>query len=137
MPTAARRPCTWPGCAALVSDGSRCVDHKRKAEQQRGSAHERGYTSAWVKARAAYLARHPLCVHCERDGRVTASRVVDHKTPHRGDKTLFWDSDGNWQPLCKPCHDSHKQRAERSGREIGASLAGIPLDPTHPWNQTK
>ena len=105
MPTAARRPCTWAGCAALVSQGSRCAEHKRKAEHERGSAHERGYTSAWTKARAAYLASHPLCARCQRDGRVTAAGVVDHIVPHRGDKALFWDSDGNWQPLCKPCHD--------------------------------
>ncbi len=40
---------------------------------------------AWQKARAAYLARHPLCVFCERDGRVTAAAVVDHIEAHRGD----------------------------------------------------
>jgi 5-methylcytosine-specific restriction protein A len=30
--------------------------------------------------------------------------LVDHIKDHRGDMTLFWDSAGNWQPLCKPCH---------------------------------
>nr|WP_309493912.1 hypothetical protein [Bradyrhizobium arachidis] len=39
--------------------------------------------------------------------------VVDHKTPHRGDKTKFWDR-GNWQPLCAHHHNSAKQSQERS-----------------------
>ncbi|WP_317617964.1 HNH endonuclease [Rhodobacter capsulatus] len=40
--------------------------------------------------------------------------VVDHITPHRGNKALFWDR-YNWQALCKPCHDRVKQRQERAG----------------------
>lgn len=73
---------------------------------------QRGYGYKWQKAREAYLSKHPLCVYCEREGRVTAATVVDHKVPHRGDMKLFWDSDNNWQSLCKPCHDSVKQREE-------------------------
>jgi 5-methylcytosine-specific restriction endonuclease McrA len=38
---------------------------------------------------------------------------VDHIIPHRGDKRLFWHR-ANWQPLCAPCHNSIKQRQERS-----------------------
>ena len=123
MPSAAPRPCTYPGCGVLVRDGSgRCDKHKRVERQQlderRGSAHERGYTSAWQRARAGFLAKHPLCKACEDVGRVEAANVVDHIVPHRlkdavdsGEESrielaraLFWDRD-NWQPLCKPCHD--------------------------------
>nr|WP_313010818.1 HNH endonuclease [Brucella intermedia] len=39
--------------------------------------------------------------------------VVDHIQPHRGNKELFWWR-GNWQSLCQPCHDRHKQRQERN-----------------------
>ena len=113
MVMGARKPCTWPGCTQLT-DGGRCVQHRQQADQQRGSARERGYTSAWQKARAAYLNSHPLCLSCERLGRVVAASVVDHRTPHRGDKALFWDSTGNWQPLCKPCHD-RKTASEDGG----------------------
>lgn len=74
---------------------------------------ERGYTRAWQRARAAYLARHPLCVYCERDGRVSASTIVDHITPHRGDMARFWDPT-NWQALCKRCHDGAKAREEHA-----------------------
>jgi len=75
------------------------------------SSTKRGYSYKWQQARAGYLLKHPLCVYCERQGRVTAATVVDHRVPHRGDMKLFWDS-ANWQPLCKPCHDGQKQREE-------------------------
>lgn len=109
MPIAAPRPCTYPGCGVLVRDGTgRCTKHKRaeakQLDAQRGTAHERGYTSAWQRARAAYLRSHPLCREHEKKNEVVAATVVDHVTPHKGDKALFWDSN-NWQPLCKPCHD--------------------------------
>lgn len=72
----------------------------------------RGYGYKWQKARESYLRQHPLCCYCEREGRVTLATVVDHITPHQGDERLFWD-EGNWQPLCKPCHDGTKAKEER------------------------
>ncbi|MBK9704528.1 MAG: HNH endonuclease [Betaproteobacteria bacterium] len=71
---------------------------------------------------------------CEAAGRLTAASVVDHVVPHRGDQALFWDV-GNWQPLCKPCHDGAKQSLERGGKLRGCDTSGQPLDPTHPWNR--
>lgn len=84
-------------------------DAERKAafDRQRPTARERGYDSKWDRERATYLAAHPLCVMC-----AAPSRVVDHKTPHRGDKKLFW-SRSNWQALCTPCHSGRKQSMER------------------------
>ena len=77
------------------------------------SAAERGYDHRWRKARDRYLRLHPLCVMCgqETPSRTVVATVVDHKIPHRGDKTLFWD-ETNWQSLCAPHHSSHKQRME-------------------------
>jgi len=71
----------------------------------RGTAHERGYTYTWRKARKRYLAANPLCRECEAEGRVTPATEVDHIIPHNGDMDLFWDED-NWQGLCKPHHSS-------------------------------
>jgi len=65
---------------------------------------ERGYGGRWQKARETFLKRAPLCAECQRQGRVTLARIVDHVKPHKGDQDLFWDT-SNWQPLCKPCHD--------------------------------
>ena len=90
------------------------LEHKRANQQKydasRGTTAQRGYDSKWQKARVFYLAAHPLCVRCEAKGLVKLAMVVDHIIPHKGDKQLFWDS-GNWQSLCKPCHD-HKTRTE-------------------------
>ncbi len=87
---------------------------RKRYDQARGNATQRGYDARWRKARAAYLAEHPLCVMCEAEGRVTAAKVVDHRIPHKGDPTLFWDQD-NWQSLCTNHHNSAKQSEERRG----------------------
>jgi 5-methylcytosine-specific restriction endonuclease McrA len=80
------------------------------------SSRERGYTWKWEKARKRFLQAHPLCCYCEREGRVTAATVVDHKIPHRGDMKIFWDESG-WQALCVAHHSGAKQREEnRDGR---------------------
>ena len=55
---------------------------------------------------------YPLCAACEAEGRLVPAMVVDHVTPHRGDLRLFWDS-GNWQALCKPCHDRKTAAEDR------------------------
>jgi 5-methylcytosine-specific restriction protein A len=94
------------------------TDRRREFDNRRGSSRQRGYTTAWQKARAAYLAQHPLCIFCERDGRVTAAVVVDHIQVHDGDYERFWNQ-ANWQPLCKRHHDSTKQRQERALPEGG------------------
>lgn len=103
MPRLPLRPCASPGCRALVARGY-CPTHQHMASPSRaaggrGTAHERGYGARWRKAREAYLAAHPLCAECQRQGRVTAARVVDHIVPHRGDPQLFW-AESNWQSLC-------------------------------------
>ncbi|WP_319022541.1 HNH endonuclease signature motif containing protein [Oceanobacillus oncorhynchi] len=50
-----------------------------------------------------FLRRNPLCVHCEREGKLTPANEVDHIVPHKGNQKLFWDIN-NWQGLCKTCH---------------------------------
>ena len=95
------------------------------------------YSYKWQRASKGFLARHPLCQcpQCaEGKIRVRAATVVDHKIPHRGDMKLFWDQN-NWQSMAKDCHDSYKQRLEKSGTVLGASALGVPLDPNHHWNK--
>jgi 5-methylcytosine-specific restriction endonuclease McrA len=95
-------------------------------------------TQAWRKGRLDFLSDHPLCVKCEREGRIEPATVVDHITPHKGDDRLFYDRN-NWQSLCKPHHDGDKQREERQAeadRERGFSTQigpdGWPVDDRHP-----
>lgn len=75
----AKRLCSTRGCATVVPRGqrdNRCVECSRKAEQDRGSAHERGYGRRHREVfRAGVLARHPLCQH---QGCVRRSTDADH-----------------------------------------------------------
>lgn len=78
------------------------------------TTNERGYTYKWQKARERFLAKHPLCAHCQREGKVAAATDVDHVIPHRGDQALFWD-ESNWQSLCHPCHSAKTQEETAQG----------------------
>nr|WP_072766196.1 HNH endonuclease [Nitrosospira sp. Nsp11] len=117
MPVSAPKPCSYPGCGVLVQGGSRCASHKhverKQADERRGSAASRGYGSKWQRAREGFLRENPLCEHCIEVDRITASTVVDHKVPHKGDPKLFWNR-RNWQALCKPHHD-HKTATQDGG----------------------
>lgn len=104
-------------CGRIVAHGDRCAcqiastrARNRRHDATRPTASQRGYGSAWRKARTEFLGYHPTCALCR-----YPSTVVDHIKPHRGDMGLFWDR-SNWQALCRPCHDRHKQRVEREAR---------------------
>ena len=45
------------------------------------------------------LREQPLCVECQKIGRLTVATVLDHITPHKGDMDLFYRRD-NLQQLC-------------------------------------
>jgi 5-methylcytosine-specific restriction enzyme A len=93
----------------------------------RTGATARGYGYKWQKAREWFLRANPLCCYCRAEGMLTPASVVDHTVPHRGDPGLFWDQD-NWQPLCKPCHDTTKAREERgSTRRPAIGRDGWPV----------
>jgi 5-methylcytosine-specific restriction protein A len=93
------------------------------------------YGRRWRIARRRFLNANPLCVKCKERNRTTASRVVDHKTPHRGDQSLFWD-ESNWQALCFECHNRFKQSEEKGGQGFnrGCDTSGVPTDPQHAWH---
>ena len=84
------------------------------------------YNRRWSKERGRFLQDNPLCAYCMEQGKIKPANVVDHIVPHKGDMDLFWDK-ANWQPLCKRCHDSVKQREERTGSRIGCDVDGIPF----------
>jgi 5-methylcytosine-specific restriction protein A len=87
-------------------------------DDRRGSAASRGYGWKWrnengTGAADAYLQANPLCAECQWHGQVVGAVLVDHKRPHKGNQTLFWDTD-NWQSLCKRCHDCKTYREQRA-----------------------
>src|SRR5262245_8069163 len=117
MTKSARRLCGHPGCYRLAINEfgpPRCENHQQqqRPKDTRPSAAARGYGYRWQQASKAYLASHPLCVECEREGAVRAAQHVDHIMPHEGDMTKFWD-ETNWQGLCVAHHNRKTQHERR------------------------
>lgn len=115
MPMKAPRIC---GCGHRIAPDTACpceVKQTRARHQRhdarRPNATERGYDRHWRRASAIFLRTNPWCAMCGKP-----ATLVDHIIPHRGNQTLFWDKDRNWQSLCSTCHNSTKQRIERAAR---------------------
>lgn len=93
------------------------IERSKGAERLAASPWRRWYNSARWQAlrRATFLRDLYTCQWrgCGFTSADTSRLIADHRQPHRGDEQLFWDAD-NLQTLCKPCHDRHKQRAERA-----------------------
>ena len=105
MPKKPKRPCSSPGCARLV-DGQYCDEHKQTAERQynrylRNPDTNKRYGRAWKKLRARFLLQHPLCEHCEKEGRLTPAQEVHHILPLANGGT---NDQSNLLALCKSCH---------------------------------
>ncbi len=97
----------------------------REVDRDRGSARERGYTTAWDKASKARLAAHPLCLYCEHGAfgapRASAATLTDHFYPQRRFSGVFWRSEW-WVSCCADCHAA-KQSLERGPRSALDALA--------------
>lgn len=81
------RPARLCSCGKIVAYGVRCecqitTDRARKArhDRRRPSARQRGYTSEWQKARAAFLRMFPYSRHnaCGRPATIV-HHVIAHK----------------------------------------------------------
>jgi 5-methylcytosine-specific restriction enzyme A len=110
-----RPPHICTRCNVIVPHGKQCAcqiaatrERNKRHDRRRPTASQRGYNSAWRKAREAFLKTHDRCAICHGQ-----ANTVDHIIPHKGDMKLFWDKT-NWQPLCTACHSRHKQRLERA-----------------------
>lgn len=108
MPRRVGHPCAAPGCPAVVRSGLYCDAHRqadkqprRQADRPRPSPSRRGYDRIWQKLRLIHLAEHPLCVHCQRDGRITVATQVHHIQPLSAGGT---NARENLQSLCDSCH---------------------------------
>ena len=120
--------CPYPGCRTLSLQVGRCPRHTtqdaREDIQRRGTATARGYGGKWREARAGYLAKHPLCSPCAREGRTTRATHVDHITAWQSlptqeeQRRAFWDS-GNWQGLCASHHAEKTTREDMTRRADG------------------
>jgi 5-methylcytosine-specific restriction protein A len=96
-------------------------------DARRGSARDRGYDREWDGAALSFRRAHPLCLGCQAMGCVTATEVVDHVEPHKGDMTKFWNR-AMWQASCRWHHDVVKQQLEALYAQGKASINDLRLD---------
>ena len=105
MPRRPKRPCSFPGCPNLTH-GRFCDEHA-KAEAKRYERYDRSpegkkrYGRAWQVIRDRYIATHPLCEMCKRNGKLTPAEEVHHIKPLSQGGTNAVE---NLMSLCKVCH---------------------------------
>ncbi|MBI5618785.1 MAG: HNH endonuclease [Gammaproteobacteria bacterium] len=75
-----------------------------KHERPRERPHQHLYDERWKRIRRAFLSANPLCIECEREGKLEPATVVDHVIAHRGDRRLFYDV-ANYAALCATHHN--------------------------------
>jgi len=114
MARAAPRPCTYPGCQTLVTDGSgRCARHPREPWVHKPDAPPRVRGRRLQRQRARLFAEHPLCAECDRHGRVRPAVIRDHIIPLAEGGT---DEPTNIQGLCQTCSDAKTATEATRGR---------------------
>lgn len=111
----AARVCSIPGCPALTT-GGRCTEHRKQAEQARGSAASRGYAGkGHATFRAAVLTRDPVCVA---PGCTAPSTVADHYPLSRRElvlRKLNPNDPRHGRGLCASHHNRSTARAQPGG----------------------
>ena len=77
-------------------------------------AEQRTRGRKWMSIRARWFSNHPLCVECQRVGRVSVASQLDHIIPLiDGGK----DDESNYKSLCKAHHDAKTEdEAKARGR---------------------
>jgi 5-methylcytosine-specific restriction protein A len=103
-----RRPCLV--CGTLTRNASRCDTCQAQWQQQhdraRGSAHQRGYTSAWQRTARAAVAAHRAqygdwCLGWKVIAHTAADLTADHIVAKANGGT---DDPANVQVLCRGCN---------------------------------
>lgn len=120
-PRAGLRVCSCIGCPAhptscpRLTQGGRCPDCTRQAEQRRGTSSSRGYSGRGHRGfRLAVLDRDPICVDCQ----LAASTVADHWPLSRREleaRGLDPNDPAHGRGLCKRCHDRETGRSQSTG----------------------
>lgn len=115
--------CSTPGCPEYARRG-RCDGCRRKAEQRRGTARQRGYdTRHETRFRRAVLARDPACVcaetgHGHGDPCGQPSQHADHHPLSRRElveQGLDPNDSRHGRGLCQRCHAKETARHQPGG----------------------
>lgn len=107
MPRKPRRPCEALGCPRLAVDGKQyCEVHEKQARDsynkyERAPDVNKKYGRAWKRIRDRYVAEHPLCEMCLKNGRLTPVQEVHHIVPISQGGT---HDRSNLMSLCQSCH---------------------------------
>jgi len=105
LPRKPKRPCSYPGCPKLT-EGQFCEEHQKLTDRhyekyQRDPAVKKRYGRSWKRIRDRYIAEHPLCEQCEKNGRITPAQEVHHVQPLSQGGTNEYS---NLMALCTSCH---------------------------------
>ncbi|MFJ9628081.1 holin [Streptomyces sp. NPDC101175] len=124
MPKSQRwRVCSVPRCPEFTQQ-SKCDNHRREAEQQRGSARQRGYGREHeTRFRQPVLQRDPCCVCTAMDHGHTGpcrqpSVHADHWPYSRRELVAAGmdpDDPQYGRGLCGPCHSSETAQHQPGG----------------------
>lgn len=102
----------------MVRDGTgRCPKHPRPDWAKKVDAPKRMTGRKLQAARASLFTANPLCVECEKQGRVRLASQRDHIVPLSEGGS---DTPENTQGLCDDCHEGkslgERLRAQRRAR---------------------
>lgn len=105
MPYKPRTPCRFSGCSELTHSRY-CEKHqsavnKHYNKYQRAPETFKRYGTRWRKIRKKYISQNPLCMLCERMGKLMPAEEVHHIKPLSDGGT---HSENNLMSLCKSCH---------------------------------
>lgn len=110
MPRKPKKPCRYPGCAALT-ENTYCEKHTKQMNaeyEQYGRTYDSSerYGKNWRPIRDRYIAQHPLCEDCLQYGLrpIGRSEEVHHIKPLSKGGT---NAASNLRALCKSCHSRH------------------------------
>ncbi|WP_294353342.1 HNH endonuclease [uncultured Sphingomonas sp.] len=101
----------------MASRIGRPAGDRQAYDRERAQSEARRWykTAEWQRLREATLLRdHFTCRMCGKGPQVETSQLVaDHRTPHRGDRALFFNAGNLWTLCASPCHNKVKQAEER------------------------
>ena len=100
---------------------------RRRRQDLRPSASERGYDRQWAELREWYARRYPLCEHCLEAGLTVPVHEVDHIIPFDGPGDALRLDPANLQSLCRPCH---AKKTAKQANKAARCLTPPSPDPT-------
>ncbi|MGD6778447.1 P27 family phage terminase small subunit [Sutcliffiella horikoshii] len=73
MPWKPKKICRYPDCHELC-DGRYCDKHKQQVTKEHNKSNSKIYTYQWRKTSKTFLKDNPLCIHCQKSGRLSIAQ---------------------------------------------------------------